>query len=258
MIGTHYTLELYDSNHQIHSSHERYETAYLVTVNPNCSELYYHGTCGAVAKTRSLRTISADSPPKVMQDLNLVCWKTLESTLPGYDPKKESTYELLERTLSSDEKALLTPKLRAMLKDNISDTWKRCGIYKEGMGEFSQALLQRNFALSTLRSRIPFAWDKTTFPKGPFSVTSRIWVSPKLILLATKVAGLISHIDSNRTVLLSLPEHSSRNPPTMQISRSYETQQKYLEDSGNEDLDPILDLLLRIIATSYSRYYWTR
>ncbi len=268
MISTHYTLELYNCVRELLSPQERYQSAYPVTLNPTWLAVYYHGTCGPAAYSRAVRTIDQQALPKIIGDVQIVCWKTLNASITSYDLKKESAIEVLERTLSEGEKAPLIQKLQTVLKDDASDasiensicTWKKWGIYKENMGQLSVLLLQRNSILAAVRSKTTFAWDAATFPERSFCVTTRVWVAPAFVELAKKTAELITTIDSHRSICLSMPEHSFENPPLLQISRIYQSQGAYLKASNNDhedlSLDISLDLLLRIIATTYTRHYW--
>lgn len=255
MISTHYTLEIYDSSQTSFSKYERYQTAHTVTLHPMWMDLYYHGTMGAHLRTRAFRTV--ERPPEVMQDINLVCWRALDSLIE-HDPITEPAVELFERLFTQTEKTLLISRFKDTLSAEMTGRLKKIGLYKESMGELSLHLLQRNLKLNDERARMSFVFDKTIFPDGPFTVTTRVWVAAELLPIAEKIARAISRIDSKKVAYIAVAEHSSKDAPSLQLSQTFSNASEYLKNCDHEDLslDISLDLLLRVIAASYHRYYW--
>ncbi len=264
---THYTLESYNISQDVLGSCERCEIDCTVKALPSLFTLFRHGSKDNAVYSRALKTIDQAHLPKLVPDTNLVSWSQLNEKVPDYDLKTVNAFDLLERTLTAEEKGLLLNRLKEVLSnaqsvdERTKALWLKCGLYKPESSELTLLLLQRNTLLNASRTQYTVALDETLFPKERFSVTTCLWVPKNYLTVARKVASLLHTVDSSRLISCSLEKSSSKNSPAMQITKFYESAKHYLGEVFTQDVedptrDVLLDLLIQITASKSTQNYW--
>lgn len=248
-------------------TNEQHENGCIVRVNKDLSELYHHGTYGNNVYSRAFRAVYEDKMPLLPDQVPIVCWKPIRCTLE-FDTKMASFPEILERIFTVSDKVLLVKRLKEVLKGDASQTsiqqnishWQKTGLYKQDMGEFSLLLLQRMQILASKRAKVPCEIDELLLPDESFCVTTRAWVEPSCVAVASKIAEVITYINSNYCALSVVPKYSQQNPPTIQLERRYASKKTYIDACKTEAEEFLqnsaLDLLMHIVSTTYTRNYW--
>jgi hypothetical protein len=232
-----YTLEMYEVNPQYLTPKERYEVGCIIRVLPTQSELYCHGSKGNNVYSRALRSIEADRIPLLPDDKPIVCWQALNCALK-FDANKETLKTMLERILTSSEQAIVLKKLKA--------------------NSLSEFLDERSKKRSDLRSKCTHVFDETLLPETGFTVTTRVWVEPQFLETAKKLSELVMHLNSHFFASFSMPEHSCKDAPSIQLERKHSSRVSYVKNLQTEDLaeDSLFDFFIHSIAYKYTRNYW--
>ncbi len=240
------TIESYNISAHLRHSLERFQKDHTVAAHPQMFALYRHGTKANIVHSRMVKTVEVESLPALSPDENFFCWMQIDGTIADYESKIQSGLDLLDRILSSAEKALLCTQ--------ITDC-------KDVPSELGELLLQRNQDLQEKRSRYTVVLDASALPSRRFSTTTNLWIRPDLIAIAKKVASILSCIDSSRMCSYTLEQHSSKDAPSLQITKAYESAAIYQKDLFARDLedpsrDILLDLLIQVLATKSTQNYW--
>ncbi len=241
---------------------ERTEISCNFNIHPSWLNCYYHGSCGKPLASRTLHPISAKSYETSVSNTDRLYWEQLDYQVKEFSPKRETALSYLAKNLSTEEQALLSNRLRSLLKERAAEdvlaatkrTWERAGLFQEEISRpLSLLLLQRERQLAELRSKTFILGE---LPSGSFSVSTELSIGLEALPVAKKIAALLVKIDPQRTVFIA---NDNQGQPTMQINRIY-TKEEYLP-SCQKDLEDIsrdicLDLLLRVLAKDYTRNYW--